>query len=68
MSTVAIVEGVAEGLQLLDTLIQGAASVSTAIQTAQSTGQPVSIVPIQAQVAAAEAAVQAAIASDPNTG
>jgi uncharacterized membrane protein len=66
MSAVAIVTGVTEGLQLLSTLLSSASQVSTAIQTAQSTGQPVNLAPIQAQVVAAENAFLAAIAADPN--
>jgi hypothetical protein len=41
MSAIAIVAGVAEGLQLLQTLSQTVSAVSAAIQTAQSTGKPV---------------------------
>lgn len=68
MSAVMLVEGGLEALQLLTTLLSGASQVSEAITTAQSTGQPVNLAPIQAQVAAAENAVLAAIASDPNKG
>jgi hypothetical protein len=63
MSAVAIVSGVVEGLQLLDQLIQAAGTVSTAIQLAQSTGQPVNWTTILGAEATAEANVLAAISA-----
>lgn len=63
MSTVAIVSGVLEGLQLLDQLLQAAGTVSSAIQTAQTTGQPVDWTSILGAEATAEANVLAAIAA-----
>lgn len=63
MSAVTIVSGVLEGLQLLDQLIQAASTVSTAIQTAQSSGQPVNWTTILGAEATAEANVLAAIAA-----
>lgn len=68
MSAVALVEGGLEALELLSTLLSGAAQVSSAITTAQTNGTPLNIAPIQAQVAAAENALLAAISSDPNQG
>jgi hypothetical protein len=61
MSAAVIVSGVLEGLQLLDSLIQSASTVSTAIQTAQSSGQPVNWTTILGAEATAEASVLAAI-------
>ncbi len=63
MSAVAIVSGVVEGLQLLDQLIQAASTVSTAVQAAQASGQPVNWTTILGAEATAEANVLAAIAA-----
>lgn len=63
MSAALIVSGALEGLQLLDSLIQSASTVSTAIQTAQSTGQPVDWTGILGAESTAEANVLAAIAA-----
>ena len=66
MSTAIIVSGVLEGLQLLDNLITAAAQVSSAVQNAQSTGQPLDLTatgPILTAEATAENAVLAAIAA-----
>lgn len=63
MSAVAIVGGVVEGLQLLDSLIQAASTVSAAVQAAQTTGQPVDWSAILGAEATAEQAVLAAIAT-----
>lgn len=63
MSTVAIVGGVLEGLQLLDSLLQSAATVSAAVQAAQASGQPVNWATILAQESQAEANLLAAIAA-----
>lgn len=63
MSAAVIVTGVVEGLQLLDNLIQAASQVSNAIQTAQSTGQPLVLSNILTAEAQAENAVIAAIAA-----
>jgi hypothetical protein len=63
MSTVAIVSGVVEGLQLLDQLLQAASTVSTAVQTAQASGQPVDWTTILGAEASAEANVLAAIST-----
>jgi hypothetical protein len=63
MSAVTIVTGVLEGLQLLDQLIQACGAVSTAIQTAQSSGQPLNWTTILGAEASAEAKVLAAIAA-----
>lgn len=63
MSAVAIVGGVLEGLQLLQSLSSTISSVSTAIQTAQSTGQPVDWTGILGAENTAEASVLAAIAA-----
>lgn len=41
MSTIAIVEGVLEGLELANNLAQAAATVSAAVLQAQQTGKPV---------------------------
>jgi hypothetical protein len=68
MSTVAIVSGVLEGLQLLDSLIQSAGQVSAAITTAQASGQPVDWTGILGAEASAEAAVLAAIAKAKASG
>jgi hypothetical protein len=63
MSAVAIVEGVAEGLQLLDNLIQAASSVSSAVNAAQASGTPLDLSTVLTQEAQAENAVLAAIAA-----
>lgn len=63
MSAAVIVSGVLEGLQLLDSLIQSASQVSAAIQTAQTSGQPVDWTGILGAEATAEASVLAAIAT-----
>ena len=68
MSSVAIVSGLLEGLQLLDSLIQSASTVSAAIQTAQASGQPVDWTSILGAEASAEANVLAAIAAAKNAG
>ena len=62
MSAIAIVEGVAEGLQLLDNLIQAASTVSAAVNQAQASGQPLELSTILTQESQAENAVLAAIA------
>lgn len=67
MSAVMLVEGGLEALQLLTQLLSSASQVSTAISTAQANGTPLQIAPIQADVAAAENAVLAAIAADPKS-
>ena len=66
MSAVVIVQGVLEGLELVETLIANAAQVSSAIRTAQASGQPVQLSSVIASVTAAENAALAAINSDPN--
>lgn len=58
-----IVEGVAEGLQLLNNLIQAASQVSASITTAQNTGKPLDLSAIFSAEAQAENAVLAAIAA-----
>jgi hypothetical protein len=63
MSAAVIVAGVAEGLQLLDNLIQAASQVSTAINQAQATGTALNLTPILSAEAQAENAVLAAIAA-----
>jgi hypothetical protein len=63
MSAAVIVAGVAEGLQLLDNLISAAASVSSAITKAQSTGTPLDMTTVLSQEGQAENAVLAAIAA-----
>lgn len=63
MSVPVIVDGVLEGLQLLNSLIQSASQVSAAIQTAQTSGQPVDWTGILGAEATAEANVLAAIAT-----
>lgn len=63
MNAAVIVSGVVEGLQLLDQLLQAAGTVSTAIQTAQASGQPVDWTSILGAEATAEANVLAAIAA-----
>jgi hypothetical protein len=63
MSAVAIVSGVVEGLQLIDSLIQAASQVSTAVQSAQASGQPVDFTSILGTEAAAEQSVLDAIAA-----
>lgn len=63
MSAVAIVEGVSEGLVLLNNLISAASTVSGAIQTAQATGKPLDLTTILSDEAQAENAVLAAIAA-----
>lgn len=62
MSAAVVVSGVLEGLQLLDNLVQAASTVSSAINTAQSSGQPLDLNTILSQEAQAENAVLAAIA------
>lgn len=68
MSAAVIVTGVLEGLQLLDTLLASASQVSSAIQTAQSTGQPLDWTSILGAEASAEANVLAAIATAKASG
>jgi hypothetical protein len=63
MSAAVIVAGVAEGLQLLDNLISAAASVSSAITQAQSSGTPLDLSTVLSDEAQAENAVLAAIAA-----
>ena len=63
MSAAVIVNGVLEGLQLLDTLLSSASQVSSAIQVAQKTGQPLDWSGILGAEATAEANVLAAIAT-----
>lgn len=63
MSTSLIVAGVAEGLQLLDNLIQAASAVSAEITQAQQTGTPLDLSTIFSAEAQAENAVLAAIAA-----
>jgi hypothetical protein len=63
-----IVEGVAEGIQLLDNLIQAAGSVSSAIKTAQANGKPLDLSTVLSQEAQAENAVIAAIAAAKTAG
>lgn len=63
MSAAVIVSGVLEGLQLLDSLIASASQVSSAIQAAQKTGQPLDWTGILGAEATAEASVLAAIAA-----
>jgi hypothetical protein len=58
-----IVEGVLEGVQLLDSLIQAASTVSTAVKAAQTTGQPVDWTTILGDEGTAEQAVLASIAA-----
>jgi hypothetical protein len=63
MSASVVVAGVLEGLQLLDNLIAAASTVSSAVQTAQSTGQPLDLTAVLSDEATAENAVLAAIAA-----
>lgn len=63
MSAIAIVEGVAEGIQLLDNLIQAASTVSNAVSTAQASGKPLDLSAVLTDEAQAENAVLAAIAA-----
>lgn len=63
MSNAVIVAGVAEGLQLLDNLVQAAGQVSNAIKTAQTTGQPLDLSAVLNAEASAENQVLAAIAA-----
>lgn len=63
MSAVTIVDGVLEGLQLLDSLLSSASQVSSAIQTAQKTGAPLDWTGILGAEASAEQSVLSAIAS-----
>jgi hypothetical protein len=63
MSTVAIVSGVLEGLQLAANLAQASATVSAAVLQAQQTGKPVDWTSILGDEASAEANVLAAIAA-----
>ncbi len=63
MSTVAIVEGVVEGLQLMNNLAQASATVSAAVLQAQQTGKPVDWTNILGDEETAEASVLAAIAA-----
>lgn len=63
MSAAVIVEGVFEGLQLLDNLVQGAASVSAGLKQAQASGQPFDLSAVLSAEAQAENAVLAAIAA-----
>ena len=63
MSTVAIVNGVLEGLELANNLAQAAAQVSAAVLQAQQTGQPVDFTQILGAVDTAETRVLASIAA-----
>lgn len=63
MSTVAIVNGVLEGLELANNLAQAAAQVSAAVLQAQQTGKPVDFTQILGAVDTAEARVLASIAA-----
>jgi hypothetical protein len=58
-----IVDGVMEGLEFLDNLLSAASTVSSAIQTAQTTGQPLNWTEILSDEATAENSVLAAIAA-----
>jgi hypothetical protein len=59
----AVITTLAEGLELLDNLISAAASVSSAVKTAQETGTPLDLSTVLNDEATAENAVLAAIAS-----
>lgn len=61
MSAIAIVDGVLEGLQLIQSLTAAAANASAAIATAQSTGKPVDFSGILGDINTDEALVLAAI-------
>lgn len=63
MGAAVIVSGVLEGLQLLDSLLASASTVSTAIQAAQASGAPLDWTSILSGEANAETAVLAAIAA-----
>lgn len=63
MSTVAIVSGVLEGLQLAQSLAAALQSVQGAVLTAQTTGKPVDFTGILAAIDTDEAALLAAIAA-----
>jgi len=68
MSAAVIVEGVAEGLELLDNLVQAASSVSTAVKAAQASGTPLDWTTVLSAEATAENAVLAAIAQQKAAG
>jgi hypothetical protein len=61
MSAVVIVDGVVEGLQLIQALALMMQQASAAITTAQATGQPVDFTSVLGQEGTAEAAVIVAI-------
>jgi hypothetical protein len=63
MSTVAVVNGVLEGLELANNLAQAAAAVSAAVLQAQKSGQPVDFTQILGAVDTAETRVLASIAA-----
>jgi hypothetical protein len=63
MSAVTIVDGVLEGIELLDNLAQASATVSAAVLAAQKSGQAVDWSSILSAEATAENAVLAAIAA-----
>lgn len=63
MSAIAIVDGVLEGLQLVQSLTAAAASASAAISAAQASGKPVDFTGILGAIDTDEAAVLAAIAN-----
>jgi hypothetical protein len=63
MSAVVVVSGLLEGLQLVTNLLDAASAASKAIQTAQTTGQPVDFTGILGSIDSHEAAVLASIAA-----
>jgi hypothetical protein len=63
MSALTIVDGVLEGLQLIQQASSTITQVSTAIQTAQNTGQPVDWTGILGTENTVEAALLSAIAA-----
>lgn len=62
-AVLAAIPDVLEGIDLLDNLIQAASAVSTQIQAAKATGQPLDWTTITGAEATAENAVLAAIAA-----
>lgn len=68
MSTVAVVNGVLEGLELVANLANAAAQVSAAVVQAQQTGQPVDYTNILGDLDSAENRVLASIAKAKEAG
>lgn len=68
MSTIAIVNGVLEGLELASHLAAAASQVSAAVLKAQQTGQPVDYTDILGNLDTAEARVLTSIAAAKESG